>query len=77
MNWQPKYGELQEMSRSIMEERARPGAQGRLCVEPEGGTQEDVPPQPVAPSSGHMPAPGMFVISHTCFCLPPKYDGID
>ena len=62
--------ELQEMMRVMMEER-------RPSFGPEGGYQEAVPPRPAAASSGHMYAPGTFLVSHVRTTVPPKYDGID
>ena len=69
--------ELQEMMKNIMEERVHHGVQGRPSVGPDGGAQDAVPPRPAVASSGHMPAPGTFIISQTRTTLPPKYDGID
>ena len=62
--------ELQEMMRSMMEER-------RPSFGPDGGYQEAVPPQPAAASPRHVSAPGTLVISLVRTTVPPKYDDID
>ena len=69
--------ELQERMKSMVEERAHHGAQGQLSVVLLGGAQGAVPPQPATASSGHVPAPGTFVILHTRTSLSPIYDRND